>query len=185
MPRPTLLDEIRAALGSAPAHPASRAVLAALREHGDTGGYCETCAGDEQYDGHDEPVGVKKLPWPCPTTQGIADELGVTGARVAAEALIVFVDDLRAAGHPPLATVRRLDYDWGPGGPYGVDVVFEWVAVPVMIPGLPVERLRYVPGLSSLADGFQQLYVDGGSWLWPFALDMCATIGCGKSEADD
>jgi hypothetical protein len=79
--------------------------------------------------------------------------------------------------------VRRLDQDQQSGGLYGFDVVYDSVAVPVLMPGLPVEHLRYVPGRSEKAGEFHRLYIDGGSWLWPFALQICAETGAGERGA--
>jgi hypothetical protein len=40
--------------------------------------------------------------------------------------------------------------------------------VDVLMPGLPLERVRFAAGQNPFA--FPRIYVDGNSWLWPFAV---------------
>ncbi len=40
----------------------------------------------------------------------------------------------------------------------------------VDMPGLPLEKVRWFQGKSLV--GIPRLYVDGGSWLWEFAIDI-------------
>lgn len=178
MPRPTLLAEIKAMLAE-DTHPSSRALLVILEDHwADSLGRCPTCV-----EPLDRGCDARNEEFPCPPVRIAAEELGVAAARTAADALVIFTDDLRAAGGRPLTIVRRLDRDERLRGLYGFDIVYESVAVPVLMPGLPVERLRYVPGRSDKAGEFERMHIGGGSWLWPFALQICAETGAGSKEA--
>jgi hypothetical protein len=172
----SLLAEIRNMLG-ADTHPSSRALLAILEDHWDQLGRCATCVQPLEPGCH-----ARNEPFPCPPVRIAAAELGILEAIVAADSLVIFVDDLRAAGGQPLTTVRRMDRDDRVGGPFGFDIIYDGISVPVQMPGLPVERLRYVPGRSEKAGEFERLYVNGGSWLWPFALKVCAEMGAGAKE---
>lgn len=42
----------------------------------------------------------------------------------------------------------------------------------VDMPGLPLEQVRYTGSEGQSAWDYPRLYVDGGSWLWKFALTM-------------
>lgn len=44
--------------------------------------------------------------------------------------------------------------------------------IPVDVPGLPVERIRYLGLGQQSAWDYPRLYVDGNSWLWEFAVSV-------------
>lgn len=73
----------------------------------------------------------------------------------------------------------------------GVDAVWEWRSIldepedgyfafsvgehDVLMPGLPLDRVRLHDGDNPFP--FQRLYVDGDSWIWPFALNALSSDG--------
>lgn len=79
------------------------------------------------------------------------------------------VDDVRPAGEPV-------------EGRYPFRIRFaDRRVVNVDMPGLPVEQVRYL-GEDQDPWQYPRLYVDGDSWLWSFAVDMCAP-GANDAEA--
>lgn len=42
----------------------------------------------------------------------------------------------------------------------------------ISMPGLPLEEVRFVRGANVNVLRFPRLYVDGNSWLWPFAVSQ-------------
>jgi len=40
------------------------------------------------------------------------------------------------------------------------------------MPGLPLDRVRYIGAPEQNAWRFPRLFVDGNSWLWEFALEI-------------
>lgn len=52
-----------------------------------------------------------------------------------------------------------------------------WMAdgreIEVDMPGLPIERVRWVGGEDQNIWDFPRLYVDGSSWVWKFAVNQC------------
>lgn len=54
----------------------------------------------------------------------------------------------------------------------------------VSMPGLPLDRVRYMNAPDQNAWNFPRLYVDGSSWLWEFAItNLLDALGL-ASEAD-
>ena len=53
-------------------------------------------------------------------------------------------------------------------GRFGFRVIYADQAWDVEMPGLPLERVRFVKGLDPWQ--FPWLYLDGSSWLWEFAV---------------
>lgn len=51
--------------------------------------------------------------------------------------------------------------------------------VDVLMPGLPLERVRYVVGEGMNPFAFPRIYVDGNSWLWPFAVSTLRELARG------
>lgn len=43
----------------------------------------------------------------------------------------------------------------------------------IEMPGLPLERVRYIGAEAQNIWDFPRLYVDGSSWIWEFALRQC------------
>jgi len=75
----------------------------------------------------------------------------------------------------PGARIRRkksLDEN----GRFGFRVTHAYRIWEVEMPGLPLERVRYMKGLDPRQ--FPRLYLDGSSWLWEFA------VGIMKRETD-
>lgn len=55
-------------------------------------------------------------------------------------------------------------------GRFGFRVVYADQSWDIEMPGLPLERVRFQPGLDPWQ--FPRLYVDGSSWLWEFAVSI-------------
>lgn len=108
---------------------------------------------------------------------GAGDVPGATYHN-AARNINAFMDDLRKAhGYVGMAVVPR-----------DVHVRGRWLFVvtctvplakapleqwSIDMPGLPLEQVRYTgPPMNPFE--FPRLYVDGSSWLWKFAVDICA-----------
>lgn len=84
----------------------------------------------------------------------------------------VFVQDLRDMG---LEAV--LVDGWMGGGDDGrwcwkVDV--NGRVREVDMPGIPVDQVRFLGGPDQNARHYPRLYVDGSSWLWKYALNICS-----------
>lgn len=41
----------------------------------------------------------------------------------------------------------------------------------VQMPAITLDRVRHIPGETNIWD-FPRLYVDGSSWVWPYAVEM-------------
>ncbi len=73
-------------------------------------------------------------------------------------------------GHSsPRVTVRR-ERRVPDGGRYAFTLTRGVREVAVDMPGIPLDRVRYVKGRNAWT--FPRLYVDGSSWLWEFAVDI-------------
>jgi hypothetical protein len=46
-------------------------------------------------------------------------------------------------------------------------------SIEIQMPGLPVERVRYMGETGQNIWDFPRLYVDDSSWIWQFALSVC------------
>lgn len=95
-----------------------------------------------------------------------------------------FVDDLRLRGRQDITFERREGADYGEGR-------FCWVVsadgaepVEVQMPGLPLERVRWL-GHDQDIWAFPRLYVDDGSWIWFFALDQFEPDGYTSRQPDN
>lgn len=111
---------------------------------------------------------------------GAGDVPGATTYANAARNVNAFMDDLRKTyGYTAIAVVPR-DHDAGSGGRWEFVLTAE-VATPgapleqwmIDMPGLPLDKVRYTGPPQSPFD-FVRLYVDGSSWLWKFAVNVCA-----------
>ena len=87
-------------------------------------------------------------------------------ARDARRNLGVFCRDL-ALPAPRISIARNVSGDFD--GKYDYLLQRGIRTVSVAMPGLPLDRVKLGP--SDNAWHFHRLYVDGDSWLWPFALD--------------
>lgn len=77
-----------------------------------------------------------------------------------------FVRDLEMVG------VKSMALPNSHGGRWAFAVGTESEACRVDMPGLPIEQVRFMGGLSQDPWQFTRLYVDGSSWLWCYALDI-------------
>jgi hypothetical protein len=94
--------------------------------------------------------------WSNPGT-GMIERSSEAAAAVAAELLRAEAacDSCRMVGHDGSG---RFDFVFLKNGQ----------AVTVSIPGVPLEHLRFESGLNPF--DFRRIYVDGNSWLWPYAV---------------
>lgn len=91
--------------------------------------------------------------------------------------ITVFADDLRAGGHNVRGCTRTPDNDYGEGR-YAFELAMaDGRTIEIQMPGLPIDRVRYMDEDEQNIWDFPRLYVDGSSWVWKFAL--------GVSEPDD
>ena len=54
----------------------------------------------------------------------------------------------------------------------------------VDMPGLPLERVRYLGTENQNIWHYPRLYVDGGSWVWKYAMDDLHRVLCGDINDD-
>ena len=90
-----------------------------------------------------------------------------TSPKLAKAGIAQFVKDL----HMEDLKIKR-DKKGDNDGWYGFMLKSEHAKVSVLMPGLPMSAMRWMPGDKESAWVFQRLYVDGGSWLWKFALEI-------------
>lgn len=141
-----------------------------LDKHRDYDGYCGVCkAGDPGILG--EFSSLQK--YPCETVQEIMDAVDFEPWELAHTAIDTLVNHARAAGASPLTVLRRAQYDdrdSTTGTPrFAFEVVFPKRGVFVVIPGLAVAELQQGPG--GIASSAERIYIDGGSWVWQFAVN--------------
>ena len=103
---------------------------------------------------------------------------GRTNIRSACRNVRVFADDVRSLGVPvrKLTVVGRLDE-----GRLRAFLRSGRRTVEIEMPGLPIDRVRW---LSSKQDiwQFPRLYVNSGSWVWKFAVDIAAFELSGRTD---
>lgn len=87
--------------------------------------------------------------------------------------ITVFGDDLRRAGIVVASCSRTPDADYGEGRYAFALATADGRTIEIQMPGLPVDRVRYLDGAEQNIWDFPRLYVDGSSWVWKFALDVC------------
>jgi hypothetical protein len=91
----------------------------------------------------------------------------------AAGNMAVFADDLRANGLGVDTFTRRPGSDYGDGR-YAYSIAMDdGRSIEIQMPGLPVERVRYMGETGQNIWDFPRLYVDDSSWIWQFALSVC------------
>ena len=73
--------------------------------------------------------------------------------------------------HCEVRFVRCPEIDYGEGR-YGFLVWHDNRCHEIQMPGLPLERVRFMDKKTQDAWQFKRLYVDGSSWLWCIALDF-------------
>src|SRR5687768_2843943 len=75
------------------------------------------------------------------------------------------------------------DTDSQPGdGRYRFRLSYDDKTCEVDVPGLPIERVRYLGKPHQNIFDFPRLYVDGSSWLWGFAVGMVRDRLVGEDE---
>jgi hypothetical protein len=99
---------------------------------------------------------------------------GATETHALANMTCFIADIIEKYGceYPSLHRRSRLDG----GGRYGYMLHFTDVDFEVEMPGLPLERVRYVVGGGKPLWDFPRLYVDGSSWGWPYAVNQCEPV---------
>lgn len=71
-------------------------------------------------------------------------------------------------------------------GRYGYQLGFsDGRVLDVQMPGLPLDRVRYVDAPGQDIWDFPRLYVNGNSWIWMFALRQCEIIGEDNAASAD
>ena len=81
----------------------------------------------------------------------------------------VFVDDIRAAhGYTDVRLVPGEEKD----GRWSFRLTCDGDEHDLDMPGLPLAQVRYTGHPQNPFD-YPRLYVDGSSWLWKFAVNMC------------
>ncbi|MBY8341983.1 hypothetical protein LXH13_06300 [Streptomyces spinosirectus] len=85
----------------------------------------------------------------------------------------VFVLDLGAKGLPVSDAVRHPEADYGDGRYAFTLAMADGRSIEIQMPGLPVERVRYLGEDGQNIWDFPRLYVDDSSWVWNYALDAC------------
>jgi hypothetical protein len=107
---------------------------------------------------------------------GSGPVVGAT-ADLAAENIKRFVADLAERDLVVTSTTRNpaADYDADDhDGRFAFDLAFaDGRAVQVQMPGIPVDRVRWLSAEQDIWQ-FPRLYVDDGSWVWFYALNACA-----------
>jgi len=77
-------------------------------------------------------------------------------------------------GIPSVHWIRIPNRDYG-GGRYAFLLWKDNQCHEVQMPGLPLERVRFMNSKEQNIWDFPRLYVDGGSWVWCFAIDLVFT----------
>jgi hypothetical protein len=101
----------------------------------------------------------------------------------ATENMEAFLADMNLDG----ATFERLekrDYD---NGRFAFRVCYGASSVEVQMPGIPLERVRYMGYEGQNIWRYPRLYVEGSSWVWSYAYDIARTdlIADEMSEGTD
>lgn len=94
-------------------------------------------------------------------------------AEQAAENAAMFVLDLGARRLPVAKAERRPDADYGDGRFAFELTMADGRSIEIQMPGVPVERVRFLGEDGQNIWDFPRLYVDGSSWVWQFALSAC------------
>lgn len=90
-----------------------------------------------------------------------------------------FVADLRVRGHQDIVVERAPEhiaadregrFCWG----IAVD---EGQMRQVRMPGLPLDKVRWTGADGQAIYNYPRLYIDGGSWIWLYALNTFTPVG--------
>lgn len=68
------------------------------------------------------------------------------------------------------------------GGRFAFMLRYGTRTVTIDMPGMPIERVRYVDGMNPF--DFPGLFVDGDSWLWKFAINCAVEALTGMTDGD-
>ena len=82
-----------------------------------------------------------------------------------------FIEDL---GLGDVEALRASEVD--EGGRFGFELVKDPYSVLIEMPGLAVDRVRYVAAPTQNIWDFPRLYVDGSSWVWLYALKAASHV---------
>ncbi len=96
-------------------------------------------------------------------------------AEQAAVNIKQFVADLAVRGLNVVEVCRTPEADYDReynDGRFAFDLTFDDGSLPVQMPGIPVEQVRWL-GPDQDIWQFPRLYVDDSSWVWFFALNAC------------
>lgn len=96
---------------------------------------------------------------------GATEESAVTN-------IAAFVDDLTTRGLIIDEYRRRAEADYGDGRYAFLVYYADGTSVEVQMPGLPLDRVRWLKSEGQDIWQFPRLYVNDGSWIWYFALDQ-------------
>lgn len=102
-----------------------------------------------------------------------ANPVRAAGSRAGAIANVSqLVDDLIADGRREVYVVNLSDQrdNLTADGRYGFDLVVDGRQFIVTMPGLPLERVRYLNGPGQDIFAFPQVGIGGHSWAWMYAL---------------
>lgn len=86
-----------------------------------------------------------------------------------------FAKDLAEKGVKILRTTRRSKDDYGEGRfCFHLRVAYRRMkrTLEVQMPGLPLEKVRYLGTPEQNIWHYPRLYIDGSSWVWSFAVDV-------------
>lgn len=87
--------------------------------------------------------------------------------------ITVFGDDLRRAGLDVRACNRKPDRD-GRDGRFAFELAMaDGRLIEIQMPGLSIEKVRFMGEDGQSILDFPRLYVDGSSYVWEFALSAC------------
>lgn len=87
-------------------------------------------------------------------------------------------DELRIASGVTIERKSSLDE----GGRYGFSFALNERSVDVEIPGIAIDRVRYLGDDGQNIWHFPRLYVDGSSWVWMYALTSIRQALAGTQE---
>ena len=83
-----------------------------------------------------------------------------------------FIEDLKEKGCRAEPNPHA-DFKADGQGRWETSIIVEGEEVEIDMPGLPLEKVRWLSEESGSIWDFPRLYVDGSSWIWKFALDAC------------
>ena len=90
----------------------------------------------------------------------------------AVDNMTAFLADLKERELPICEFRRKRDADYGEGRYAFLVTTADGLATEVQMPGLPLDRVRWLKSEGQDIWQFPRLYVDDSSWIWYFALDQ-------------